>query len=105
MIYFDETTPLDSSDGVIIPQGIFEKIQGGINLIGQKFTEVKVFDDLLLQREKQILNLITDDKWVCFLIGEIQDRVPQSTQDQYIGDTDLCKRILNSYNIGLLLFF
>lgn len=94
-IQFDDATSLDSADGVIIPQGIFESTERSANGF---HTRVRVHRDLLLERDRQISNLIREGKWVCFLVDEIVDRVSGLTP-QDIRDTDLCKRFLNLFGV------
>lgn len=94
-IQFDDATSLDSADGVIIPQGIFESTERSASGF---HTRVRVHKDLLLERDRQVRNLIREGKWVCFLVDEIVDRVSGFTP-QDIRDTDLCKRFLNSLGV------
>ena len=93
------TTPLEWADGVIIPQGIFEQIQSRPSTFGSR-TDVTVNRGFLLERERQVFNLLRAGKWVCFLVGEIIDEVSQGIHLEPIRDTDLCKRILNAFNVG-----
>jgi hypothetical protein len=62
------------ADGAIIPQGIFEQIERQPSRFGAK-TDVTVHKASMLERERQIFNLLRDGKWVCFLAGEITDEV------------------------------
>ncbi len=96
---FDDKRNLDEVDGLIIPQGVFEKIERAPNEWGEIYTDISSQGDLLLEKERQVLNLINEGKWICFLVGEIIDQVPQGLSSQDIRDTDLCKRILNRYRI------
>ncbi|GEM_PF-2451485 len=95
---FGDGSSLENADGVIIPQGIFEKIETRKSMLGPK-TEVDV-DPLLLERERQVFNLVRAGKWVCFLVGDIVDDVPQGMHRESIRDTDLCKRILNAFSVA-----
>ena len=52
---------LDSADGVIIPQGIFE------DLHISAFSSVRVNQTLLQDRLREVFNLVREGKWVCFL--------------------------------------
>jgi len=91
---------LDQADGVIIPQGIFEKLDYQRSYVGGTHTDVRVQTALLQERQKQVFNMIEDGKWVCFLVGTVIDKVPQGDWDlQDISDTDLCKRMLNALEI------
>lgn len=89
---------LDKCDGLIVPQGVFEtfKDRGG-------HREVHYDEALLLERERQVRNLLKAGKWVCFLVQEILDsewdtRGFNSVQINF-NDTDLCKRLLNTFLI------
>ncbi len=95
---FGDSRSLENADGVIIPQGVFEKIETRNSMLGPK-TEVRV-DPLLLERERQVFNLLRAGKWVCFLIGDIVDDVPQGMHRESINDTDLCKRLLNAFTVA-----
>jgi hypothetical protein len=99
---FYSSRNLNEADGVIIPQGIFEKIETRTDLFSGLFGEktfVLVDRSLMLERERQIFTLLREGKWVCFLIGEIVDQIAQGVHSEPIFDTDLCKRILNAFMI------
>jgi len=99
---FYSSRNLNEADGVIIPQGIFEKIETRTDLFSGLFGEktfVLVDKSLLLERERQVFNLLRDGKWICFLVGEITDQIAQGLHSEPIFDTDLCKRILNAFMI------
>src|SRR5581483_10790218 len=68
---FGDGSSLENADGVIIPQGIFDKIHTRKSMLGPK-TEVDV-DRLLLDRQRQVCNLVRARQWVCFLVGDIVD--------------------------------
>ena len=87
------------ADGVIIPQGIFERIERQPSSFGAK-TSVTVHKASMLERERQVFNLLRDGKWVCFLVGEIIDEISQGFHTEPVNDTDLCKRILNAFQVG-----
>ncbi len=93
-VEFKDPINLENADGVIIPQGIFEKFSIHPGFYGD-FIKVEVEYDLLLERERQIVNLLENNRWICFLVEEIKDKVG----DRNAKDTDLCKRILNKFNI------
>ena len=99
---FYSSRNLNEADGVIVPQGIFEKIETRTDLFSGLFGEktfVLVDKSLLLERERQVFNLLRDGKWICFLVGEITDQIAQGLHSEPISDTDLCKRILNAFMI------
>lgn len=98
-IPFYDSTSLDAADGVIIPQGIFEELEAEPSALGPE-TYVRVDKTSLLERERQIFNLLRAGKWVCFLVGEIVDEVSKGIHLEAIHDTDLCKRILNAFTVG-----
>jgi hypothetical protein len=93
-----DSRDFDAADGVIIPQGIFEKLEIQRSMFGSK-TDVWVDESLLLEREKQIFDLLRQGKWVCFLVGEIVDDVWKGMHTGQIHDTDLCKRLLNAFGV------
>ncbi len=98
-IPFDDPRDLSDADGVVIPQGIFEKIQTRrTEFFGEK-NEIWVDRWYLLEHERQIFNLLRAGKWVCFLVGRIIDNLPQGLHLESSSDTDLCKRILNAFGV------
>lgn len=97
-IDFYHPVSLEIADGVIVPQGIFEKLQSCSSTFGPR-TKVTVDKSWLLERERQVFNLLRAGKWVCFLVGEIIDDVSQGIHLESIDDTDLCKRILNAFAV------
>ena len=97
-IPFDSDANLDTADGALIPQGIFEQIKNESSE-WSVYTRVSVQESMLLERERQVINLLRNQKWACFLVDEIIDRVPQSRGSQAINDTDLCKRVLNGVGV------
>lgn len=98
-VRFDDPRDLSDVDGIVIPQGIFEKFQTRrTEFFGAK-TEVWVDRWYLLEHERQVFNLLRAGKWVCFLVGRIIDDVPQGLHLESSGDTDLCKRILNAFGV------
>ena len=96
-IDFNSTKSLDEADGVVIPQGIFESysIKRHFNI----YTVVQCEKNQLMERYKQINNMLKDNKWVCFLVRQMVDRVPQGYESEDISDIDLCKVILNYIDI------
>src|SRR3990167_1501324 len=102
-IPFKSSISLDTADGLVIPQGIFEEIKYQDYGSGT-YTDFKLHKELMLEREREVKNLLSDDKWVCFLVRGIIDEIPQGLERQKIKHTDLCKIILNEYGIGRLKF-
>ena len=95
---------LDSADGVIIPSGIFEKFENKSDHWSNKI-EVSFKQDLLLQRERELINLIKRGGWICCLVGEIVDEVPYEDVGNSFGrmkcdSTDLVKKLLNSFSVN-----
>ncbi len=93
-VRFGASATLHHADGVIIPQGIFETIDQD-----SYEASVGVYEDLLLERERQTVNLLRKGKWVCFLVGAIVDSVRRLQGWREITDTDLCKRMLNEHGV------
>lgn len=102
-IHFNElnsSASLDWYDGLIIPSGIFEKIKDESTWEGTYY-EVYCKRDMLLQRERQLINLLKKDSWVCCLVGKIIDEVPYGNcETKKCNDTDLIKKLLNSFDIS-----
>ena len=99
---FYSSRNLNDADGVVIPQGIFEKLETRSDLFSGLFGEktfILVDKSLMLERERQVFNLLRDGKWICFLVGEITDQIAQGLHSEPIYDTDLCKRVLNAFMI------
>ena len=95
---FPDNPRLDQADGVIIPQGIFEKFVDGNSWPAS--TTVRVHKQQLLECERQVMKLFNEGKWGCFLVDAITDFVPCGYGSRRCDDTDLCKRILNRFRIG-----
>lgn len=93
----NDSESLEKADGVIVPQGVFERIQSERSMFGPK-TRVAV-DPSLLERERQVFNLLRDGKWICFLVGDVLDEVAEGMHREPIRDTDLCKRLLNAFTV------
>ena len=96
-IPFSDPRDLQDADGLIIPQGIFEKIETRWKSVFGPTSEVLVDECSLLERERQVFNLLRRGKWVCFLVSEIVDELAHGIN---ADDTDLCKRILNAFGVG-----
>jgi len=89
-VRYREEKRLDKYNGVIVPQGIFESFKRktwGIDFNCDR--------SLLLDRYRQIVNVIKDGGWVCFLVGKITDEYPVRYSSKRVDDTDLCKILLN----------
>ncbi|HZD40175.1 MAG TPA: hypothetical protein VE131_05600, partial [Terriglobales bacterium] len=99
-IGFNDARALDEADGVIVPQGIFERIRTESHNIWGTTSSVWVHKWPLLERERQVFNLLRQGKWICFLIGEITDEIFPGINREAINDTDLCKRLLNAFGVG-----
>lgn len=97
-ISFTSNEKLDRADGLIVPQGIFETFKSTMGRDGV-YVDVSVYEDKLLDREREVSNLIKSEKWVCFLVGKIIDRVSQGLRERVVDNTDLCKRVLNAINV------
>jgi hypothetical protein len=94
---YQDPRVLDRADGVIVPQGIFEEIgETKRDYGGTDYTRVSHDSDLMVERERQVWNLIHAGGWVAFGVGLIRDMVPSY---RTIHATDLCKRILNSLGV------
>lgn len=96
---FHTKSRLDEADGVIIPQGIFERFQRQDTSYSGVHTKISYERDLLLERKREVLNLIRSGRWVCFLVGEIIDEVPQGNETQAVKSTDLAKISLNQFGV------
>jgi hypothetical protein len=84
---------------VVLPSGVFEKINIHNNWNGT-YADVKVKENTLLEKERQALNLIRSGNSIVFLVDKIVDEVPfGSYETKKINATDLCKRLLNAFNI------
>lgn len=92
--------PLDEFDGIIIPSGIFESFEHVSNYM-DSYTKVYCERDLLLKRERELINLFKKQGWICCLVREIFDNVSDgSYRTKSCNDTDLTKILLNSFNIS-----
>ena len=90
---------IDQYDGLIIPSGIFERIKDESTYMGTYY-EVYCKRDMLLQRERELINLFKKEAWVCCLVGQIIDEVPYGDYEtKRCVDTDLTKKLLNSFDI------
>lgn len=99
--YADNSRRLEEADGVIICQSIFERFETyQPDYSFSKYTSHKVDVDLLLERERQLRNLEKKGGWVCFLLETfIRDSYYSGHSYVECKDTDLCKKIMNRYDI------
>ncbi len=74
-VSIEDSSTFDSFDGVIVPSGIFEEFEDVSGLTGGKKIKVCCRRNLLLQRERELHNLIKNGGWICCLIGQIIDKV------------------------------
>src|SRR3972149_20082 len=99
-VNYQENVSLDTGDGLITIQGIFERIRYRDELYGGTYTDVDVDQALMLERERQLLNLLRSGGWVCFLVRDIIDTVPHGYDIRRIANTGLCQRVLNLVGIN-----
>jgi len=99
-ICYGEENEFEGVDGVIIPQGIFESVDIRQEPLGAA-AEVGVDHRRMVDRERELRNLLDGGGWACFLVRWIIDEVRSGfpVRTQYIRDTDLCKRVLNDYGV------
>lgn len=101
---FESDVQFKQFDWIIIPSGIFEEFEfrRGRGVFSSR-VKVKVAQDLLLEKERQMFNIIHDrDKCIVFLIDEIVDSIHTDGFGMIddVSDTDLCKRVLNHFDIA-----
>lgn len=102
---FKSETPLDSFTGVIVPSGIFESFTEQFDLYGDKGLAVYCDRDTLLQKQREILNLVNNGGWVCCLVGKIKDFVKApGYATNNCKDTDLVKILLNTFDVDRKVF-
>jgi len=98
-LHIDSEENLDSFGGVILPSGILESFKDQSDLEG-RFIEVFCERDTLLQKEREIINLVNKGGWVCCLVDRIVDKVPYGNyREKNCNDTDIVKKLLNSFDI------
>lgn len=104
-VEYSSPKSLDSASGVIFPSGIFESFRDTPAFNGSPYTEVKYDRDVLLQREREIYNLASKNGWVCCLVTEIFDEVPQGDfRTEKCDDIDLAKKLLNAFSVKRIPF-
>lgn len=95
----DSSETLDKFNGVILPTGILESFKDQSSWEGS-YVSVYCNRDILLQREREIINLVKNGGWVCGLVDKIVDKVPSGDyREKSCNDTDIIKKILNSFYI------
>ncbi|WP_022666746.1 hypothetical protein [Desulfospira joergensenii] len=96
---------LDSYTGVILPSGIFESFEERSSYIDGRYVNVHCKRDTLLQREREIINLVNKGGWICCLVDSIVDEVPNGGYSKKsCDDTDMVKKLLNSFDIKRSVF-
>jgi len=96
---------LDSFAGVILPSGIFESFEKKSSYMDGPYVNVYCNRDTLLQREREIINLVNKGGWICFLVDSIVDEVPDGGYSKKrCDDTDMAKKLLNSFDIKRSVF-
>jgi len=96
---------LDEFDGVIMPQGIFEEIEiRNDTVLGDSYAKIKCDRDLMLEKDREMRNLINAGGWICFLVKEMVGVVPDGSGygRRRVRDTDLCRRALETLNIDYI---
>ena len=95
----DSEENLDSFTGVILPSGILESFKDQSNWEG-RYVDVYCKRDTLLQKEREIINLVNNGGWVCCLVDRIVDKVPYGDyREKNCNDTDIVKKLLNSFDV------
>lgn len=96
---YKEDVNFEDYDGIIIPQGIFEKFERKTGYYGGYFSHF-VDKNLLLDRERSALNALRGKTWICFLVDTIIDEFlsggEETTKDI---SSDLCKIMLNHVGV------
>jgi hypothetical protein len=99
---YGDHRPFEEFDGVIMPQGIFEEIKIRNNTVfGDPYGTVNCDRDLMLEKDRQMRNLTNAGGWICFLVGEIVESVPDGSGygTRPVRETDLCRRALEGLDI------
>ena len=99
-VAYEDPQRLDDVDGVVIPQGIFESFEFH-DTWQEKRGEAKCDRNRMLERERQVRNLVDRGGWICFLVGTIVDELPlgDGYRTHRVDGTDLCKIILNGLGV------
>lgn len=85
-------------DVLIFPSGIFERHKAIPEKDGERIL-VESELDLIQKMERKIDQVQQRGGWVVFLVDEIIDRVNESSRATIVNDTDLCKRLLNRFQV------
>lgn len=89
----DTSHSFEDFNGIIMPSGAFERI----NFAQETHSYNR---DLILDRQRQAVNLLKSGGWLCFLVDRVYDEMNVGYgHTRNINDTDLCKRFLNYYDI------
>lgn len=91
-IAYNNKSDLEQFDGIVIPNGIFEKFNRSFYGF-----DVKYDKDLLLDIERQVFNLVKTGRWCCFLVSK---PIVRKLKNDDISHTDLCKKILKQNKIS-----
>ena len=102
-IQYKTNENLDDSGGLIFPSGLFESFRE-VRVPTRLNIEFSCDYDQLFARFRQIENLHERKKWVCCLVNQIIDNVPQGYTTADCSDTDLSKLILNKLGVPRELF-
>lgn len=98
-LHIDSEEALDSFTGVILPSGILESFKDQSTWEG-RYVDVYCNRDTLLQKEREIINLVNNGGWVCCLVDRIVDKVPYGDyRAKNCNDTDIVKKLLNSFDV------
>src|SRR5437867_4287702 len=89
---FDTDKKFHDYDGVIIFQSTFEKVELLKDLYGDSDYTVKCKSDEFIRRRTQLLRLLENGGWICFLLH--RDFIDRSKYGDF-SSTDLCKIYLN----------
>ncbi len=89
-IPYAATVSLEQADGLVIPSGIFEKVEAFHDWTGAQGLHIEADTHGLAAREKQYINATQRGAWAVFLLGVVHN----GTRSEY-RETDLAKKVLN----------
>jgi hypothetical protein len=92
---YESTSTLDEADALIIPSGVFEEIYGEEDMFGYRQSGLRFAPDLLVLREKQLVNAFKRGAWIVFLLRRVDNG------NGRWANTDLAKKILNMFARGV----